>query len=87
MIKINAGQGKSTQEVSIVVGRIINEIEPPECVVIAKIFSAGCPAEDIGIEKRQDCVFSALCPDEYEKWNQKLTVKISVNPEETKSEF
>jgi hypothetical protein len=54
LIKINAGQGKSTQEVSIVVGRIINEIEPPECVVIAKIFSAGCPAEDIGIEKRQD---------------------------------
>ena len=81
MIKTNAGQGKSTQEVSIVVGRIINEIEPPECVVVAQIFHAGCPAKDIGIEKRQDCVFSALCSDEYKKWNQRSTVKIFVNPE------
>lgn len=45
--------------------------------------------QDKASAKKEACInaLSALCPDEYEKWNQRSTVKIFVNPEETKSEF
>lgn len=49
MIKVNAGQGKSALEISIVVGRIIGEIED-SVHVIAKTNRAGCPAKDVGVE-------------------------------------
>ena len=39
--------------------------------------------------KKEACInaLRALCPEEYEKWTQRSTVKVVLNPEETKGEF
>ena len=62
MIKVNAGQSKSTQEISIVVGGVVSEIKPPKCIIIAKTIRTGCPAEDVGIETHAIlCIRSDIC--------------------------
>lgn len=50
MIEVNAGQGKSALEISIVIGCIIREIKPPGRVLVAKTVRASCPAENVSIE-------------------------------------
>ena len=39
--------------------------------------------------KKEACInaLRALCPEEYEKWTQRSTFKVVLNPEETKGEF
>lgn len=56
MIEVNAGQGKSTLEISIVVGRVIGEVKPPGCVLVAKTIRTGCPGKDVGVK-----IHASLC--------------------------
>jgi|688.fasta_scaffold389593_1 phage protein D len=50
MIKINAGQGKSAVEITIVFGCVIGEIKPPGRILVAKTIRTSCPPENVSIE-------------------------------------